>query len=112
MMTFKQKMVSEFLDWWAKPDSNPEFSGCFVRPVRYQHGGGMDDEDAIWLIEQSLGHDDVEVVSVVERNGRATIELRYIDPVTLLRHWGRLDLTVNADQIVSVVEQSEIEPNK
>lgn len=109
MMTFKQKMVSEFMRWWSKPECNPQFSGCFVRPVQYQRGGGMDDEDAVWLIEQSLGHDDVEVVSAVEGDGNATIELRCTDPVTLLRHRVRIDLTVNADQILSVVEQSQTE---
>ena len=69
----------------------------------------MNDEDAIWLIEESLGHDDVEVVSVVEGDGNASIELFYTDPVTLLRHRGCIDLIVNAEQIVSVVERSEIQ---
>ena len=104
----KQTVVSEFLRWWASPSSNPDFPKRFLRPVRYQRGGGMDDEDALWLVQRSLDHEDVQFVSEVENDGRTCVELLFTDPVTLLRHRARFEMVVDGESIVSVIESSEI----
>jgi hypothetical protein len=53
-------------------------------------------------------YEDIEVVSETQDGDRTYIEILYTDPVTGLRHRGRFELVVAGEQIVSVVEQSEI----
>ena len=101
-------IVSEFLRWWSKPQSSPDFSARFARPIRYQRGGGVNDEDALWLIEQSMGHDDVEVVSESSGRSSRSVTVHCTDPVTLLRHRVSFTLVADGERIVSVVERGEI----
>lgn len=100
--------VSEFLQWWIDPSSNPRFPDRFLRPVRYRHGGGMDDEAALWLIGQSLGQIDVSILSESEDVNCSRVELVCTDPVTLLRHRHRFEVVVEDDQILSVIEEFEM----
>ena len=101
-------VINEFLEWWSRPGSNPNFPKRFTRPVQYRRGGGVDDEDALWLIQRSMAHEEVEILSVKADGAKTVAQLLFTDPVTLLRHRARFEIVVDGEQIVSVVEESEI----
>ena len=103
-----RQTVGDFLRWWSDPASNPTFQERFARPVVYQRDVGLNDEGAVWLIQQSLGHEEVTVVADDYAEGRATVELTCLDPTTGLRHQVEFEFSVEGQKVVSVFERSRI----
>lgn len=103
-----QQLAAEFVRWWVHPSGMPLFRERFAPGISYQlKPSGLADEEALWLLEQALPWEHVEVKSLAATGDVATVEIEGTDPVTLLRHRVLLTLRVAQGRIVSVVEHHE-----
>ncbi|MFP2926207.1 hypothetical protein ACLESO_13515 [Pyxidicoccus sp. 3LG] len=108
-MNATKQLAADFLRWWMDPGSHPDFRSQFAPGFSYRKEPvGLSDEDAVWLIEQSLPWEEVQVKSLAFEGDTAVLEIEGIDPVTRLRHRKDLRIVIQGNSVVSVVERGEI----
>lgn len=104
-----QQLVDEFIRWWNDASQAPDFTRRrFTPDFTYQKDPGPQDEDAVWLIEQSPPWVDFKVTIESINESRAAFSIVGIEYVAMLPYYVEFELTFRGLQIASVQERAEI----